>query len=403
MAGRARTPAHQPPERSGFEGASILSFAVDRWDDVPRCRHHVLSRLAASNRVLFVSPPNHIREVFRHPPSDAGRLKQVSTNLFTYVPPRWLPYTYGYPLLNRLFAWLRNLDVRRRMRQLGMRRPILYIWHPFFADVVGRFGEKLVVYHCYDEYAAFSGSDRARVVAQERRVLEAAAVVFAVSEGLCQLKAKVNSNTHLVRNAVDYDLFASAQNSDLPLAPELANIPRPVIGCVTRIVPEYFDARLLREIFVTRPDWSLVVVGPASMGTGHAAEAFESLKALPNVHLLGRREFRDLPSYIKGFDACVIPYVLSENKLLADPLKLYEYLAAGKPIISKPLPLLTWMGDMVGMADGVDEWIAAIDSAIRTDSAEKIARRQELARANTWDERVQRIRQAIADVEAMSA
>jgi glycosyltransferase involved in cell wall biosynthesis len=383
--------------------ASILSFALDRWDDVPRCRHHVISRLASSNRVLFVSQPSHIRNIFRRSWHEQRGLTQVSENLFAYVPPGWLPYTDGYPLLNRFLAALRNLAVRRRMRQLGMHHPVLYIWHPFFADVVGRFGERLVVYHCYDEYASFGGSDRARVTARERRVLEAADVVFAVSEGLCRLKAELNPNTHVVHNGVDYQLFAAAQAPDTPLAPELRRISGPVIGCVTRVVPEYFDAPLLREIFTRRPEWSLVVVGPILMSSGAAAEAVEALKALPNVHLLGRRAFKDLPSYLKGFHACLIPYVLSENKLLADPLKLYEYLAAGKPIVSKPLPLPSWTRDVVAMADGVDEWIEAIDCAMRTDSAEKIARRQALARANTWDERVQQISRAIADLDAMSA
>ena len=358
----------------------------------------MLSRLARTNRVLLVSRPTHIREVFRGRAADSGQLRNISGTLYTYVPPRWLPFVYGHERLNDVLSKLRHADIRRQMRRLGMRRPILYIWHPFFADAIGQFDEQAVAYHCYDEYAAFAGTDRAYVSALERRVLQKSDVVFAVSEGLTEAKARVNTNTHLVPNGVDYDLFAAAQDPATAVAPEVSAVPGPVIGCVTRVVPDYFDAALLREVFQRRPDWSLVVVGPESMSSGRAAEALRQLKILPNVHFLGRRDLGALPSYLKGFDACLIPYVLSENKLLADPLKLYEYLAAGKPVISKRLPNLARMGDAVSMADGADEWIEAIARELRTDSAAKIARRQELAKASTWDERIGRISRALADV-----
>jgi glycosyltransferase involved in cell wall biosynthesis len=382
-------------------GSCIVSFAVDRWDDVPRCRHHVMSRLARSNRVLFVSPQTHVRDVLRHPAADAGHVRRVSDNLFTYVPSRWVPYS-DRPSLNRVFARLHVLDLRRVMRQLGMDRPILYIWHPFFADVIGHFDERAIVYHCYDEYAAFSGSDRARVAADELRVLHAADVVVAVSDGLHKLKSRENPNTHLVRNAADYDHFATAQHPATPIAPEVKDLPKPMIGCVTRVVPEYFDAELLREIFIRRPDWSLVVVGPECGGGERAEAALRALKALPNVRLLGRRDFRDLPSYLKAFDVCLIPYVLSENKQLADPLKLYEYLAAGKPVVSKPLALLADVEEVITLAEGADAWVVAIERALRTDSPGQIARRQEIARANTWDARVERISELIAQATEAS-
>jgi glycosyltransferase involved in cell wall biosynthesis len=114
------------------------------------------------------------------------------------------------------------------------------------------------------------------------------------------------------------------------------------------------------------------------------------------VHLLGRRELSALPSYLKGFDACLIPYVLTENKLLADPLKLYEYLAAGKPVISKPLPGLARFSNVVAFAITADEWIDAIDAAIGHDSEDAVARRQEIARQHTWDNRVDVIGRLIA-------
>ena len=116
-----------------------------------------------------------------------------------------------------------------------------------------------------------------------------------------------------------------------------------------------------------------------------------------------RQELTALPTYLKGFDACLIPYVLTENKQLADPLKLYEYLAAGKPVISKPLPVLAAFGDVVRIATTVDEWIDAIDAAVREDTVELVGRRQAIARQHTWDDRVRTIGRHILDAMARSS
>jgi glycosyltransferase involved in cell wall biosynthesis len=381
-----------------LEGASIVSFAVDRWTDVPRCRHHVMSRLARRNRVLFTSSPWYVRDALRRGPAGAPTLTRISDNLHTYTPPRWLPYTYRFPRVDGVMRKLRAAAIEHVLDRLAMARPILYIWHPSFADVIGQFDARAVVYHCYDEYAAFGGgTDRSRVAEDEARILRAADVVVTVSEGLYSRKRALNANTHLVRNGVDYALFASAQSPSLEMAVEVRDLPRPVIGCVTRIVPEYFDAELLHNVFSRRPDWSFVVVGPecaiSSPGPGSALAA---LKKLPNVHLLGRRGLTELPSYLKAFDACLIPYVLTENKQLADPLKVYEYLAAGKPVVSKPLAALAPFGDLVSAASTADEWIEAIEHAIHDHSPERVAQRQAIARQNTWDDRVERIARLIA-------
>jgi glycosyltransferase involved in cell wall biosynthesis len=380
----ATLPVSDSLEPAALEGASIISFAVDRWTDVPRCRHHVMSRLARHNRVLFTAPPWYVRDALNFKRDDDAGLSRITDNLYTYAPPRWLPYSYRFSLADRWCLRLRSHLLTRTVRRLGMERPILYIWHPIFSNVIGQLDERLIVYHCYDEYSAFSGNDRRQVEEAENRILDAADLVLTVSKGLYARKRARNPNTYHVPNGVDYSLFAGAQDPATPVPGELDALPRPVIGCVTRIVPEYFDAALLRTVFTTRPDWSFVVVGPECS----ASPALSELKALPNVHFLGRRELTELPSYLKAFDACLIPYVLTENKRLADPLKLYEYLAAGKPVVSKPLPGLSTFGDVVTTASDASEWIDAIDEAIRTDSPELIGRRQAVARQNTWDDRV---------------
>ena len=377
-----------------LNGLSILSFARDLWTDVPRCRHHVLSRLAPSSRVLFVSPPpTQIRDVarkLRQEGSAASGLTQVSPELFTFVPPPWLPYS-NRPALNRGLERLRALYLRRLLSRLGMHQPILYVWHPAFIDIVERFDAPLVIYHCYDEYGAFRGANKEEIKAQEARLLKRADLVFTVSPGLRERRIELNPNTFVVRNGVDADYFAKALAPETVVAPDIASIRRPIIGCISRIVPEYFDAALLREVFRRRPEWSLVVIGPENPPQVSGGEDLERLKAEPNVHFLGLRSFESLPSYLKAMDVCTIPYRVTGNTEVADPLKLYEYLAAGKPIVSVPREFADDVRPFVYTGAGADGWVAAIEQALAADSPELRAKRQAVAQENTWDKRIDQI------------
>jgi glycosyltransferase involved in cell wall biosynthesis len=399
----------QFPTNGPLNGRSVLSFARDLWTDVPRCRHHVLSRLAPSSRVLFVSPPaTHIRNVARNLHRGGlaqPGLTQVSPELFTFVPPRWLPYS-SRPSLNRALERLRAIYIRHLLDRLEMHQPILYVWHPAFIDMVERFDAALVVYHCYDEYGAFRGANREAIKALEARLLRRADLVFTVSPGLRARRIGLNPNTFVVRNGVDAEYFAKALAPETVVPPEIASIRRPIIGCISRVVPEYFDAGLLRAVCRRRPNWSLVVIGPECPPQISGGEDLQLLKAEPNVHFLGARPFESLPAYLKAMDVCTIPYRVTGNTELADPLKLYEYLAAGKPIVSVPRDFAGDVRPFVYPAADADEWIDAIEQALALDSPELRASRQAVAHENTWDKRIDQIshlvRSALARREGTS-
>jgi glycosyltransferase involved in cell wall biosynthesis len=311
------------------------------------------------------------------------------------VPPPWLPYS-SRPSLNHVLESVRAFYIRRLCDRLKMRDPILYVWHPAFIDMVDHFDAPLVVYHCYDEYAAFRGANREEILAQEERLLRRADLVFTVSPGLRERRVRVNPNTFVVRNGVDADHFATALAPETVVPPDIASIPRPIIGCISRVVPEYFDAALLRDVCRRRRDWSLVVVGPESAPQVTGGADLEELKAEPNAHFLGMRSFESLPSYLKAMDVCTIPYRVTGNTELADPLKLYEYLAAGKPIVSVRREFADDVRAFVHTGADADEWIAAIEQALALDSPDVTAARQAVARDNTWDHRIDRISHLIA-------
>ena len=384
-------------------GLSFVSFSLDPWSSVWRSRHHVMRLLARSHRVLYLSPPHYVGDVLRDPlgrnGSEPWGLRTVESDLHVWTPPRWLPDSYRFRSLDRLVKGARTALIKRAMRGLGMRQPILYIWHPAFVDAIAQFDESLVVYHVYDEYSAFdqTESQRALLIEQEQRLLRRADVVFASSEEQHARRSDANPNVHLVRNAVDYALFAKARNDDVAVPDDLSCIRRPIVGCVTTQTP-FMDLRLLSEIFSARPDLSLVFIGVARGQDDNSDPSLRVLQTLPNVHFIGRRPIEQIPSYLKGCDVCAIPWLLNGVTLASSsPLKLYEYLAAGKPVICKPTPLLLkHLAGFAYFATEATEWSDAIDQATREDSPALVELRQALARDHTWEQRVGFISQQIA-------
>jgi glycosyltransferase involved in cell wall biosynthesis len=382
-----------------IRGVSVLSFALERWTDIWRSRHHILLRLARNTTVLHIPPPFYIRDVIgRVTPGPTG-LENIAGNLFTYVHPRWLPVNYRFPLLETTAARWRTRQIRATMETLGMTQPILYLWHPAFADMMGVFDESLVVYHCYDEYRAFQmgHSERVRTIEQEERILRRADLVFVASEVLWERRRMLNKHTYVVRNGVDYELFARARGAETPVPDDLAQIHPPVIACVATQIEPVMNVALLTQIFRRCPQWSLALVGAERLPNDKAGAAMRELQALPNVHFFGRQPLEKIPGYLKACDVCVIPWAVNDLTITSSsPLKLYEYLAAGKPVISTPFPLLRQLNGIIDFAETVDEWIEAIRRAIM-EGANGIERRQAEARANTWDTRVAFITEKIVD------
>jgi len=351
-----------------------------------------MSRLAKNNTVVFASPPVYVRDVMSSLlDADSSRpgLLQISSSLYSYAHPRWLPYNYRSKKLEQIARNIRLKQIRKAMSSLGMKKPILYLWYPSFCKMIDEFDESLVVYHIYDEYASFIDQSKAEtehIIEQEEELLKRADIVFVTSEVICARKRPLNSNIYVVTNAVDYPLFASAQSESTRVPEDLLKIPGPVIGCVATQTP-YMDLSLLRQIFTLRPYWSFVFIGIEPPDEHSAEKELLDLQSLPNVHFIGRRQISEIPGYLKGCDICVIPWILNDVTLSGSPLKLYEYLAAGKPIISKPLAYISHLDNVISFAGDVREWIAAIEDALARNTFEQIKERQAIALQNTWDQR----------------
>lgn len=372
-----------------LEGTSIICFADD-WEGNPTSKTHIMRILAERNRVLWInsigmrrptaSGHDLRRLLFKVRRTLAGCV-EVEPNLFV-ANPLVLPLP-GVETAERLNAAVLAGWLRRFCRRHGMARPILWTFKPYVNRLVGRLGERMVIYHCVDEYAAFSGVPQEALLRMERDLVRRAHIVFTSSEQLCAERRAVNPNTHFIRHGVDVAHFSRALDPATPVPDDVRSLPRPVIGFVGWLA-DWVDLDLVRALALARPRWSFALVGQITTD-------LRPVQKLANVHLLGHKPYGSLPGYCRGFDVGIIPFRLNTLTLRANPLKLREYLAAGLPVVSTPLPEVARYDGLVGLADDVEGFLAAIEAALGQRSEAMALRRVEAMRSEGWPARVEQI------------
>ncbi|OGT72868.1 MAG: hypothetical protein A3I78_04850, partial [Gammaproteobacteria bacterium RIFCSPLOWO2_02_FULL_56_15] len=259
---------------------------------------------------------------------------------------------------------------------------ITWTFVPFSADVVGNLGEKLVIYHCVDEFSEFTGTDKAALLDMERRLIGKSDAVIASSGRLQQAKGAQGVQTFLVTHGVDVAHFRKACDPHTATPADIADIPAPIIGFFG-LIEDWVDLRLIRFLAQARPQWSFVLIGKLATDDS-------PLCGLPNVHLLGRKEYQQLPAYCKAFDVALLPFVINELTLAANPLKLREYLAAGLPVVASAIPEAERLEGRLRIARTDEEFLAQIGDLLAGDlSAEERLSISQSVENETWDRKVE--------------
>lgn len=376
-----------------MHGHELICVSSLDWDAHWGSKHQIMSRLAKENRVLYVEEPVTMLAPFRvrrrwsRWRAVVPALRRVSEGMWVLTPPPLLPFGNLRPRINRMNQRILAPYIRWASRRLGFKDPQLWTYLPTSIDLLDRIASSAVIYHCVDEHSAFPGFVSPEVVRGYDDALTARAdLVITTAANLRASRAHLNPRVYHVPNAADATHFGAALDPALPLPADVASLPTPRIG-VVGVHDERLDVEAIEAIARHDPTWTILVVGPVRPGDVDVAR----LRGLPNVHLLGGRTVTELPAYLKAMDVALIPYKLNELTRNIFPLKLYEYLAAGVPVISAALPELADMSDVLLFAKTPSEYPALVVRALAEDSPAKRAARVALAARNTWDERVEAI------------
>jgi glycosyltransferase involved in cell wall biosynthesis len=248
---------------------------------------------------------------------------------------------------------------------------------------VGRLDERLVIYHCVDEYAAFSGVPKEALVRMERDLVSRAHLVLTSSEQLGLERRRINPSTHFVSHGVDTDHFGKALDPLTRVPEDIRWLPGPVIGFFG-LLADWVDLDVVRAIARARRDWSFALIGKA-------VTDLSSLQGEPNIYLLGQKPYSALPGYCRGIDVGIIPFRLNDLTLRANPLKLREYLAAGLPVVATPLPEVRRYKDLVRLAYGTEGFVKEIEAALQDRDEAARRRRAQAMAAEGWEARVAEI------------
>lgn len=365
----------------------ILYFGNDWFAENRTSSHHVAERLGRKHPLLYIDTPGmrapqatgrDVKKLFRKLKQAVELPKQVGPHMWVMTMPQ-IPF-HGLPgvkLLNRVFS---RMLVKRAARSLGFRKPVYWFVVPHASVALGDDRKNFVVYYCIDDYAAFPGVDTASVQKMDDDLTRRANQLFVAAEKLLPAKITMNRTATLSPHGVDVDLFGSAQDPRLEIPEEAQNLTHPVIGYFGAI-SNWTDTDLIGFLADSRPDWTFLLIGLPSVDVS-------SLRVRKNIVLIPPQPYKTLPRWAKVFDAAIIPYRLTQQVLNANPLKLREYLATGKPVISTWTPEVEKFRDVVRIAKDHGEFLKQIETSLHEDCDAAREDRLKAVRGSSWDSRV---------------
>lgn len=384
------------PAAGVLRGRDILCFSHD-WTGDPLSKTHLMRVLSKDNRILWINAianrmptasGKDISRIFKKLKSFTEPIREVEPNIFVFNPLA-LP-AYGNKTIVDLNQRSLIRQVKKAMRKLGFSNVVNMVFNPAAGMIAGKLGESELIYYCVDEYTAFTGSAALKEI--EENLFRIADLVVVSAEKLYDSKKQFNPNTHMIRHGTDWRHFRTAVDGDLAVPADIADLPRPIIG-FHGLLADWVDYELIKKTAEHFRDGSVVLIGKLAVD---AQEKIKVLDGAPNIHLLGRKPYADLPAYCSAFDVALNPFAINELTLVANPLKVREYLAAGLPVVSTDIPEVRVLDDVLVGVDHAD-FISKIESALS--SAKPREQVSDAVRHESWEAKVEELREIFATSE----
>jgi len=393
-----------------IKGENIICFGFADWDNPYKTnQHHIMSRLSAHNKVLFIESLG-----LRKPTAQRKDVKRMFERLWSFMKgprllnldlnlnlgvivysPLVLPY-HSFRLIRAFNKWFLRLQIDHLVFRFRLSSPILWSYVPNAVEFLGRWHEKLSVYHCVDDLSANPRIDTKSLIETENRFLQKVSLVFTTAKALYEEKKKANPHTYYLPNVADYDHFHKAVETGLALPSDVSVLPKPIIGFIGAISEYKLDFQLIAEIAKRHPEWSIVLIGVT--GEGEKSADLGILQQHKNIHILGGRPYSEISAYLKSFNVCILPNKINDYTKNMFPMKFYEYLAAGKPVVATALPALDEQADLYYRSNNPDEFNKNLQLALAEKDSVLLEKRFAAAKQNTWEVRIESMSKIIEGI-----
>ncbi len=371
-------------EPSPTGASDLICFSHLRWDFVYQRPQHLLNRFAQQRRVFFIEEPVYDGGLPR------AHVSKRDSGVVVMVP--WLPESLrDHPTRDTVLQGL----VDRLFADQKIKDYFLWYYTPIAMSFSDHLKPQAVVYDCMDELSGFKGAPPALGFC-EAELFRRADLVFTGGQSLYEAKRKQHpkhQNIHAFPSSIDVPHFAQARSITEELADQ-KEIPHPRLGFFG-VIDERLDIKLVDAVAQLRPDWHLVMIGPVVKIDP------DDLPRRANIHYLGGKDYKELPSYLAGWDVALLPFARNESTRFISPTKTPEYLAAGCPVVSTSIQDVVrpyGKGGLVHIADTPAEFVAAIEAALNEDEESRIVQVDAFLAQTSWDRTWGRMAELIEDV-----
>ena len=366
----------------------IVCLSTSNWHPYPTRKQQIMGRLKDA-RVLYFDPPVTLASPLKDRGA-RGRIahyknpgEKVTDNVAVHALPPVLPLYNRLRGINMLNQRRLAAHIRGVMAAEGFDDAVLWIYSPMYADIVSLLPHRAVVYDCVDRHSAYPGQINPAVVdSMEADLVRKADFVFTTAQGLYDRLLPLNGRIALIPNGANFELFNKASDKSLPFPKDMFNVREPVFGFAGAL-QECIEYSFVEFAARRHRDWSFVFVGKTLPGVNTGG-----LSGLKNVHFLGLKPYKELVNYMARFDVCLNLFRSGDLAKDVSPLKFYEYLATGKPIISTPQPdqVLDYK-DVIYLAHNEREFESQCALALSERDAGKTAQRIKYGLSCSWDAR----------------
>lgn len=381
----------------------IVCLSTTNYHPLPTRKQNVMNRLRNAE-ILYFDPPVSYLAPFKDEKckeritlhKQAGHKPQ--DNITVYALPPVLPFFNRYRAINRINQKRQAKYIREKMREHGFgEETILWCYSPSSADILDEIPHSKLIYDCVDRHSAYKGHINPEVVdGMERDLATRADQVFSTALGLDETLKQYNGTSAMIPNGAAYEIFSRVQTEKLACPSAMQQCAHPIFGFVG-MLQECIDYDWLEKLAEAYPQATLFFIGRTLPGVSLAR--FEKY---PNVIIHGLVPQPELPAYIAQFDVCLNVFRRGALSRDVSPLKFYEYLATGKPIVSSPEPLqVRDFEDVVYIAEQESDFLKLCRQAAQEKDESKVKQRLQYGAQCSWHARVQQMESILYEREIL--